>query len=95
MRHEEYMKAATAATNDIIKEPSHYTRYAIQPKTFIMANGLEFWRGNIIKYAMRAGFKSYPDMDAIQSEITDLEKIKEYADIRIENLKVEQHYGSQ
>jgi hypothetical protein len=110
MRHEEFMKQrgldeyghygennppSAAAAQDIIKQPSHYTRYSIQPKTFIMANGLEFWRGNIVKYAMRAGFKSYPNMDAVQSEITDLEKIKEYADIRIEYLKGEQDNGSE
>ena len=67
---------------DIIKEPSHYTRYAIEPVTFIMQNGFTFEIGNIIKYASRAGHKLDEGMDDIETEITDLEKIKRYAEMR-------------
>jgi hypothetical protein len=71
---------------DIIDRPSHYTRWKIEPITYIMRNGMEFWRGNIIKYASRAGFKDYPDADAVESEITDLSKVIRYAEMRINQL---------
>ena len=72
---------------DIIKEPSHYTRYAIEPVTFIMQNGFYFEIGNIIKYASRAGHKLYEGMTTVESEITDLEKIRRYAEMRINVLE--------
>jgi hypothetical protein len=74
---------------DIIAKPSHYTRWYIEPITFIMRNGMEFWRGNIIKYACRAGFKIYDGMDAVESEITDLRKVIRYAEMRINQLNGE------
>ena len=72
---------------DIIKDPSHYPRYAIEPVTFIMQNGFSFEIGNIIKYASRAGHKLYEGMTAVESEITDLEKIRRYAEMRINVLE--------
>lgn len=74
----------------LVVKPSHYERYAIEPINFIMTNDLEFWRGNIVKYCLRAGFKFYPDMDATQSEITDLRKIIRYAEMRINQLEGKQ-----
>lgn len=71
---------------DIIFTPNHYARYSIEPITFIMRNGLSFWRGNIVKYACRAGHKVYDGMGEIESEITDLQKIKRYCDMRIAQL---------
>lgn len=71
---------------DIIFTPNHYARYSIEPIAFIMRNGLSFWRGNIVKYACRAGHKIYDGMDEIESEITDLQKIKRYCDMRIAQL---------
>jgi len=44
-----------------------------------MENGMEFWRGNIIKYASRAGRKG--------NEIDDLHKIIRYAQFRINQLE--------
>ena len=76
--------------DDIVNEPSHYSRWAIEPVTYIMRNGMEFWRGNIIKYASRAGFKGYEGMDTIESEITDLKKVIRYAEMRINLLNGEQ-----
>lgn len=75
--------------DEIIKEPAHYTRWHIEPITFIMRNGFEFWRGNIVKYASRAGFKSYPNMDEVESEIADLQKVIRYAEMRINQLNGE------
>jgi hypothetical protein len=74
---------------DIVNKPSHYTRYAIEPVTFIMRNDLPFHTGNICKYAVRAGFKLYPDQTAVESEITDLKKVIRYAEMRINLLEGE------
>lgn len=74
---------------DIVRQPSHYAKWAIEPITFIMRNGFEFWRGNIVKYASRAGFKLYEGQDATESEITDLKKVIRYAEMRINQLKGE------
>lgn len=75
--------------DDIVNQPKHYGRWLIEPITFIMRNGFEFWRGNIVKYASRAGFKLYPGQDETQSEITDLKKVIRYAEMRINQLNGE------
>ena len=74
---------------DVVTRPSHYTQYKIEPITFIMRNGLEFWRGNIVKYAARAGSKMYDGQDKTESEITDLRKVIRYAEMRINMLNGE------
>jgi hypothetical protein len=74
-------------TQDVVERPNHYTRWTIEPIVFIMQNGAEFWRGNIVKYAMRAGFKLYDGQDKITSEITDLRKVIRYAEMRINQLE--------
>ena len=68
---------------DVVNKPSHYTRYKIEPVTFIMRNDLPFHTGNIVKYALRAGYKLYPNQDEVESEITDLKKVIRYAEMRI------------
>jgi hypothetical protein len=50
---------------------------------------MEFWRGNLIKYSTRAGYKQYDGKDMVESEITDLEKVKRYCDMRINQLRGE------
>ena len=67
--------------SDVIQNPKHYEQYVIEPVSFIMKNGLPFWMGNVIKYIMRAGYKSNAD------EITDLRKAKRYIDMRINQLE--------
>jgi len=74
---------------DIVDQPAHYTRYKIEPATFIMRNSLPFHTGNIVKYAVRAGYKLYPNQDAVDSEITDLQKVIRYAEMRINLLEGE------
>ena len=74
-------------TGDVVTRPAHYTRWAIEPITFIMRNKMEFWRGNCIKYIARAGAKTYDGMDEVQSEITDLRKAIRYAEMRINALE--------
>lgn len=70
-----------------VVRPYHYSKWAIEPITYIMRNGMEFWRGNIIKYASRAGSKTYDGMDQVNSEITDLKKVIRYCEMRINQLE--------
>lgn len=74
-------------TTDHVNRPSHYTQYTIEPIEFIMHNELPFHIGNIVKYAVRAGHKMYPNMDKTMSEITDLQKVMRYAEMRINQLQ--------
>ena len=74
-------------TTDLIDHPQHYADYTIEPIEFIMKNDMDFWRGNIIKYAARAGQKVYDGMDVQQSEVTDLCKVMRYAEMRINQLQ--------
>lgn len=74
-------------TSDIVVQPHHYTKFAIEPITFIMRNKFEFWRGNIIKYTSRAGSKAYDGMTLEESEIVDLKKTIRYAEMRINELQ--------
>jgi len=86
MRHMEFMKAM-AKKEKIITKPHHYEVFKIEPVSFIMKNSLSFWKGNIIKYVMRAGLKTYDNQDEIQSEITDLQKAVRYCEMRINQLE--------
>lgn len=75
---------------DLVKSPSHYAKWPIEPMTYIMRNGMEFWRGNLVKYASRAGHKQYDGLSKAESEITDLKKVIRYAEARINQLNGEQ-----
>lgn len=79
----------TTPTGDIITKPQHYTRWPIEPIAFIMRNNFEFWRGNIVKYVSRAGYKLYDGQSETESEITDLKKVIRYAEMRINQLQGE------
>lgn len=72
---------------EIVTRPEHYTKFKVEPITFIMGNNLGFAIGNIVKYAVRAGSKLYPGKDAVESEILDLEKVRRYAEMRINQLR--------
>ena len=52
--------------------PRHYTRGTIEVWDFIRDQGLNYFRGNAIKYICRAGFKSP------HTEIEDLKKAIHY-----------------
>ena len=56
--------------------PKHYDK-AIQPIDFILANGMGFVEGNIVKYICRYELKG---------GVEDLEKIKHYCDILIDRV---------
>lgn len=67
------------AVSDSVNHPTHYTRGNIEVIDFIEDQGLNYHRGNAVKYISRAGHKS--------SEIEDLEKARWYIDREITNLK--------
>jgi hypothetical protein len=58
----------------------HYMKHKIQPYTFITANDLSFFQGNVIKYVVR-----YKDKNGVE----DLKKIIHYCELEIESLKNE------
>lgn len=71
----------------VVNRPDWYAKFKVEPITFCMENDMEFWRGNIIKYAARAGSKTYDGLSQVESEIRDLEKARRYAEMRINQLK--------
>lgn len=72
-----------------VHRPEHYARWPIEPIQFLMRNSVEYWRGNVIKYAMRAGHKLEPGLTEAESEVKDLEKAIRYCQMRINQLKGE------
>lgn len=74
---------------DLIKNPSHYSRFKIEPADYAMDNELPHHVGSIVKYATRAGHKIYTDCDHLQSEKIDLQKAIEWAEKRIEKIDQE------
>ena len=67
--------------NDIVNHPSHYTDGKIEVIEFIEDKGLNFHRGNAVKYISRAGKKNPA------KEIEDLEKAAWYINREIARLK--------
>ena len=59
--------------------PSHYTRGSIEVWDFIRDQGLNYFRGNAIKYICRAGFKSP------HTEIEDLKKAIHYLENELQH----------
>ena len=57
---------------------SHYQDRAIQPIDYIIANGLDFCEGSVVKYITRWKYKN---------GIEDLEKAKQYVEFLIETAK--------
>ena len=55
----------------------HYKTMKIQPNEYIMANGLNWCQGNVIKYITR-----YPNKNGIE----DLKKAIHYIELEIERL---------
>ena len=55
---------------------SHYRNYAIQPIEYIVANGLSFLAGNVVKYVTR--YKDKNGLEDINKAIHYLELIKEF-----------------
>lgn len=67
--------------------PSHYkSGDVIQVIDVIEIFNLNFSRGNVIKYALRAGKKDEQGYEDIEKEIEDLKKCVWYAQREIERL---------
>ena len=64
-----------------VNHPAHYNQGKIEVIEFIEDKGLNFHRGNAVKYIARAGLKN-PD-----KEIEDLEKARWYITREIERLQ--------
>lgn len=62
---------------DVAQQP-HYTKFKIQPITFIEANKLSYSQGNVIKYVCR-----YKGKNGLE----DLKKAKVYIDYLIQELE--------
>ena len=65
-----------------VSHPSHYTDGRIEVIDFIQDKGLNFCRGNIVKYVARAGKKGDK-----AKEIEDLKKARQYCDFEINMLE--------
>jgi len=63
----------------VAESPIHYTRGSIEVWDFIRDQGLNYFRGNAIKYICRAGFKSP------QTEIEDLKKAIHYLENELQH----------
>lgn len=71
--------------NDVVNHPAHYTDGKIEVIDFIEDKGLNFHRGNAVKYISRAGKKD-PN-----KEIEDLQKAVLYLNREIKRLKERKH----
>lgn len=67
--------AAPAEAHDPVQRPSHYSRFPVEPITFIMLNDLPFAEGNVIKYVCRWRYKN---------GVEDLKKARRQLDMLIE-----------
>lgn len=70
-----------AEQNDTVNHPSHYTDGKIEVIDFIEDKGLNFHRGNAVKYIARAGKKDK------SKEVEDLQKAVWYLQREIDRLK--------
>lgn len=69
--------------NDVVNHPAHYTDGKIEVIEFIEDKGLNFHRGNAVKYISRAGKKDPA------KEIEDLKKAVWYLNREIGQLEKE------
>lgn len=67
--------------NDAVNHPAHYTDGKIEIIAFIEDKGLNFHRGNAVKYISRAGKKDPA------KEVEDLKKARWYIDREIRRLE--------
>ena len=68
---------------DLINQPSHYTKGRIQPIEFIVSNNMGHCEGCIVKYVTRYKFKNNP--------IQDLKKAKFYLEYLLKELEKNDH----
>lgn len=59
---------------DMVNLPAHYARFKIEPMHFIVANGLNWFQGNVLKYILRYDAKN---------GLEDLKKAQRYLEMFI------------
>ena len=74
---------------ELINHPEYYGKNGIEVIDFIEAHGLNFSRGNVIKYVVRAGLKDGED------ELTALLKARWYIDREISRIKKGENHASE
>jgi hypothetical protein len=77
----EYDEETDTVKDDAVKHPGYYTKGQIECIDFIQDKNLNFCRGNVVKYVVRAGIKSKA------TEIEDLKKARQYLDFEIKRLE--------
>lgn len=69
--------------------PNHYKGTGrLQAIDVIEIFGLNFSRGNAVKYILRAGKKAEQGYDALSKEMEDLEKAKWYIEREVDRIKL-------
>lgn len=68
-----------SSSDDVRPHLSYYTYGKIECIDFILDKGLDFCRGNVVKYVVRAGHKG--------NELEDLKKAKQYLEFAIKALE--------
>ena len=63
---------------DVINHPEHYTTGKVEPIDLIESQGLNFNRGNVVKYVTRAGRKKSKGKTILVKELEDLKKAQFY-----------------
>ena len=74
-----YVPRPNVAENNPVEHPAHYTYGQIETIDFIEDKGLNFNRGNAVKYIIRAGHKD--------DEVQDLMKAKWYIEREIARIQ--------
>lgn len=69
--------------NDKVQNPKHYSRYKIQPVSFIVENQIPYCEANAIKYLCRWRYKH----KTTAGKIEDLNKAIEYINILLREQK--------
>jgi len=73
-----HLHLATIRGHDAVTNPPHYVRLSPEPLSVIESWGLDYHRGNALKYLARAGFKVGDGQTKAQAEAQDLRKAAAY-----------------
>ena len=81
------MEKGSIKEYDMVEKPFHYTTGKIEVIDFIEDKGLNYHKGNAVKYIARAGIKDKA------KEVEDLQKAAWYINREIELLQKEDNHG--
>ncbi len=79
-------KMSNKETIEKVNSPKHYKSALMEVIDIIEAFRLNFSRGNVVKYLLRAGSKTEEGIDDLDKEIEDLEKASWYLSRELKNL---------